>query len=330
MGSQTRGRAVLPVKSKIQIGNAPCSWGLLEFDGLEGEAIGYAQMLDELVETGYRGTELGDWGYLPTEPARLHAELSARGLVLLGAFVPVDLRNSDEHAEGQDAALKTARLLADVAEIAVVESGADDHLPFLVLADANGTDRVRTKHAGRVTPRLGLSATEWKSFARGAEEIARAVRQQTGLTTVFHHHCAGYVETPTEIARLLEMTDPDLLGLVLDTGHLMYGSGHNEPGALLECLDRCADRIWYVHFKDCHPEVANMARREGWDYFEALRHGIFCELGQGCVDFPAVVDWLRRRGYDGWAVVEQDVLPGMGSPRESALRNREYLRSVSV
>ncbi len=86
MGSQTRGRAVLPVKSHIQIGNAPCSWGLLEFDGLEGTAIGYEQMLDELVATGYRGTELGDWGYLPTEPARLHAELDRRGLALFGRF----------------------------------------------------------------------------------------------------------------------------------------------------------------------------------------------------------------------------------------------------
>ena len=313
------------MKSHIQIGNAPCSWGSLEFDGLQGEAIGYEQMLDELVESGYRGTELGDWGYMPTEPVGLHAELDARGLVLLGAFVPVNLKNVDDHAAGQDEAIKIARLLADVSEIS-----EDDHLPFLVLADANGTDSVRTKHAGRVTPQMGLADTEWSNFARGAEKIAGTVKRQTGLATVFHHHCAGYVETPTEIARLLEMTDPDLLGLVLDTGHFLYGSGSNEPGMLLDCLDRFADRIWYVHFKDCHSDEANMARHEGWDYFEALRHGVFCELGQGCVDFPAVVDWLRRRGYDGWVVVEQDVLPGMGSPRESALRNREYLRSVGL
>jgi inosose dehydratase len=330
MGSQTRGRTVLPVMAIIQIGNAPCSWGSLEFEGLEGEAIGYAQMLDELAETGYRGTELGDWGYLPTEPAGLHSEVAARGLALLGAFVPVNLRNADDHVPGQDGALKIARLLAAVASITVVENSEDDHSPFLVLADANGTDIVRTKNAGRVTLEMGLSEAEWRSFSRGAEEIAGAVKHQTGLRTVFHHHCAGYVETPTEIARLLDMTDPNLLGLVLDTGHLMYGSGGNEPGTILDCLDRFADRIWYVHFKDCHPDVANMARREGWDYFEALRHGVFCELGQGGVDFPAVVDWLRRRGYDGWVVVEQDVLPGMGSPRESALRNREYLRSVGV
>jgi len=85
-----------------------------------------------------------------------------------------------------------------------------------------------------------------------------------------------------------------------------------------------------MHFKNCHPEIADRARREGWDYFEAIRQGVFCELGQGCVDFPAVLSRLRQQGYDGWAVVEQDVLPGMGSPKESAGRNREYLRAIGI
>ena len=177
---------------------------------------------------------------------------------------------------------------------------------------------------------MGLPDAAWKNLARGAEGIACAVGEQVGLRTVFHHHCAGFIETPAEVARLLDMTDPDLLGLVLDTGHLMYGSGADDPAALRDCLERFDRRIWHVHLKDCCPDVAATARHEGWDYFEALRHGLFCELGQGCVDFRAVVDWLRGRGFDGWAVVEQDVLPGMGSRKESARRNREYLRSIGV
>jgi inosose dehydratase len=76
--------------------------------------------------------------------------------------------------------------------------------------------------------------------------------------------------------------------------------------------------------------VAGRARAEGWDYNRAIQEGVFCELGQGCVDFPGVVAWLRERGYDGWIVVEQDVLPGMGSPRESARRSREYLASLGL
>lgn len=305
----------------IQIGNAPCSWGSLEFEGLAGEAIGYERMLDELRETGYTGTELGDWGYMPTDPPALRAELERRDLALTGAFVPVALKDREAHAAGEAQALKVARLLI---------AGGEGRSPFLVLADANGTDPVRTLNAGRITPEMGLSAAEWETFAAGAERIARAVLEETGLRTVFHHHCAGYIETPYEIARLMDLTDPALLGLVLDTGHYVYGTGGSDGAAVLAGLDRFADRIWYVHFKDCEPAIAARARAEDWDYFAAVERGVFCELGQGCVHFPAVVAWLRGRGYDGWITVEQDVLPGMGAPRASARRNRAYLASLGL
>lgn len=310
---------------RILLANAPCSWGTLEFDGLEGEPVGYRQMLDELAETGYTGTELGDWGYMPTDPAVLHAELRARGLTMQGAFVPVALSDPEAHEPGVAQALRTARLLA-----AVADRSAQEHLPVLVLADDNGTDPVRTGHAGRITPTMGLSDAAWQTVAQGTNRIAEAVWAETGLRTVFHHHCAGYIETPDEIARLLDLTDPALVGLVFDTGHYAYGAGPDGCAAVLAGLDRFADRIGYVHFKDCDPAVARRARAAGWDYFEAVRHGIFGELGQGGVDFAAVLAWLRQHGYRGWIVVEQDVLPGMGTPRESARRNRGYLRSLGL
>jgi inosose dehydratase len=282
-------------------------------------------MLDELKETGYEGTELGDWGYMPTKPGQLHNELDNRDLVMLGAFVPVALKDADAHQAGLEESLKVARLLADIAE-----KGGYKQLPFLALADDNGTDAVRTKNAGRTSPRMSLTDEQWKMFARGAEDIARAVKSRTGLRTVFHHHCGGFVERPDEVARLLEMTDADLLGLVLDTGHYTYGSGKNDPKVVLEALQLFTGRIWYMHFKDCHPKIADTARNKGWDYFEAVRRGVFCELGRGCVDFQAVLRWLKLQNYDGWIVVEQDVLPGMGSPKQSAQRNRQYLRSLGV
>jgi len=310
---------------QIRIANAPCSWGSLEFEGLEGKAIPYGQMLDELAATGYLGTELGDWGYMPTDPQRLSDELTRRGLMMLGAFVPVALKDAAAHEAGVAESVKIAHLLASVAE-----KGKYEQLPFLALADDNGTDAVRTANAGRTSGEMSLTDRQWKVFARGAEHVAREVKLRTGLSTVFHHHCAGFVERPDEIARLLDMTDPDVLGLVFDTGHYAYGSTNNDPSVVIEGLDRFAERIWYMHFKDCHPEVADSARGRGWDYFEAVRRGVFCELGQGCVDFPAVLNWLRQRDYDGWVVVEQDVLPGMGSPKQSALRNRQYLRAKGV
>ena len=306
--------------SNLLVGNAPCSWGMLEFEEAKGDPIRFPQMLDELASAGYTGTELGDWGYMPTGGPALAAELAARKLTMLGAFVPVELKNPSSHEAGIAAAVKPAKLLSSVARTPA---------PYLVLADANGTDPVRTKLAGRVPPSAGLSAQEWKTFAEGATRVARAVFDETGLRTVFHHHCAGFVETPAEIQRLLELTDPDRLGLVFDTGHFVYGSGPNGAD-MMQFLDSVADRVWYVHCKDCSPGVANRARAEEWDYFTALRHGVFCELGQGSVDFAGLLRWLQAQEYSGYVVVEQDVLPGLGSPRESALRNRSYLRSIEA
>jgi len=300
----------------LRIGNAPCSWGTLEFEAARGVQIPFDRMLDELAETGYGGTELGDWGYMPTDPAVLEAELRKRGLLMLGAFVPVALANPLAHDAGIAAALKTARLLAAV---------ASQPKPFLVLADDNGTVPKRTRHAGRITPALALTQAEWEVFARGADRIGRTVWGETGLRTVFHHHCAGYVETPDEISRVLELTDPDAIGLVFDTGHYAYGAGDCD---VVKGLERFRSRIRYVHLKDCDPRVAQRARAAQWDYFEALRQGVFCELGKGGVDFPAVLGWLAVAGYDRYVLVEQDVLPGMGAPKESARRNREYLRSI--
>ena len=312
----------------IHIANAPCSWGALEFEGLEGqggEAIAYGQMLDELCETGYIGTELGDWGYLPTEPIALRAELEKRNLAMVGAFVPVALKYPELHADGEAEALKVARLLASVAD-----TGGNSQLPCVILADANGTDPVRTQYAGRVTPEMGLGLAEWRTFTNGAEHIARAVHDATGLPVAFHHHCAGYVETPEEIARFLDMTNPYLIGLVFDTGHYLYGTGLVDGAIVLDGLNRFSERIMHVHFKDFQSSVAIQARRESWNYFRALQHGIFCELGLGSVPFAAVAELLRKRSYHGWIVVEQDILPGMGSPKASAQLNRDYLKTIGL
>ena len=298
----------------IKVANAPCSWGVLEFD-LEGEAAGYAQVLNEIVETGYEGTELGDWGFMPTDPDQLRQEIHSRRLTLLGAFVPVMLKDPEAHAAGIEVAVRTARLLAEV----------EGDLPFIVLADDNGKIPKRTQNAGRILAEQGLTDSEGTIFAEGAEKVAQAVKREAGLRTVFHHHCGGYVERPEEIDRLMQLTDPTLLGLCFDTGHYRFGGGDPISG-----LRAHKDRIWHVHFKDCDPEIAGQSRAEKWDYFTSVRNGIFCELGKGDVDFPQIKAELENLGYDGWIVVEQDVLPGMGKPKESARRNREYLASIGL
>jgi len=298
----------------IKIANAPCSWGVLEFD-LEGKAAGFEQVLDEIRETGYEGSELGDWGFMPTEPSALKNELDKRKLSMVGAFVPVFLKDKSKHKAGAEAAVKTAKLMA--------EAGFSE--AFIVLADDNGSVPERTQNAGRVTSGMGLTSEEWKVFAEGANFVANEVKSKTGLRTVFHHHCAGYVETPAEIDQLMALTDPALVGLVLDMGHYKFGGG--DP---LSCLIKHRSRIWHIHFKDCHAELAEQSRKEGWDYFKSVGSGVFCELGKGSVDFPAIVAELKKQQYEGWIVVEQDVLPGMGNPKVCAQKNRAYIQSLGI
>ncbi len=298
----------------IKIANAPCSWGALEFE-LEGKAAGFEQVLNEMKECGYAGTELGDWGFMPTDPRALRAEMDKRDFQLLGAFVPVALKNREAHKPGADVAVRTASLMRD----------AGFPNAFIVLADENGSIPQRTKNAGRVTQDMELTSDEWKVYAEGADYVAREVKEKTGLRTVFHHHCGGYVETPFELDQLMKRTDPSLLGLVLDMGHYTFGGG--DP---LTALKIYRERIWHVHFKDCQNEIATESRAKQFDYFQSVSAGVFCELGKGSVDFPAITAELKAMGYDGWIVVEQDVLPGMGNPKECAKRNREYIQSLGL
>jgi len=298
----------------MRVGNAPCSWGVLEFDLPPAHAPA-SQVLDEMAAAGYVATELGDWGFLPTDPSRLADDVGRRGLALAGAFVPVALARQDALADGVMRAVRTARLLGD--------AGFRD--AFVVLSDDNATVPHRTSRAGRIIAADGLDAGQWDGFASRASTIAAAVLDATGLRTVFHHHCAGYVETPLEIEALLSRIDPSLVGLCLDTGHSMFGGG--DP--LVEIAKHAA-RIWHVHFKDCAHDVAQRARAEGWDYHTSVGHGVFCELGRGMVPFADVRDALRLHNYSGWIIVEQDVLPGLGSPAASAVRNRAFLRRLGL
>lgn len=297
----------------MRVASAPVSWGILEFEGQAGEQQAWPSVLDEMVAAGYTGTELGPYGYLPTDAAALQAALDARGLRLLSAFVPVRLTDLSAHAAGLDAARQVGKLLAACG------------CQHLVLSDDNCADPRRLARAGSITAADGLDDTGWQALASGVNQIAAVLRDECGLETVFHHHCGGFVETTEEVDRFLSLTDPRSVGLCLDTGHAVYGGG--DP---LGWLQRFGDRVTYVHLKDAQPGILTQARAEGWNYLQSVAGGVFCELGQGAVDFPAVLAHLRGRAYDGWLVVEQDILPGQGTPLASAQRNRAYLRGLGL
>jgi inosose dehydratase len=145
----------------IRIANAPCSWGVIE--GTEGDRGGFRRVIDEIAETGYVGTELGDWGFMPTDPDALRSELDARSLALVASFSTPWLQDPARHRQGEDDAVRIAKLLAAV-------GGPDT---FIVLGNDPYGDPVRGKMAGRITAEQGLTDEQWTVFAQGADNLAR-------------------------------------------------------------------------------------------------------------------------------------------------------------
>ncbi len=293
----------------MRIATAPVSWGIFEIKGI-GAQRPYSEVLDEMNRAGYEGTELGPYGYLPTDPKLLRRELAHRHLELVTAFVPVPLSEPDRLEDAFSEALRVADLLGAL--------GAT----LLVLADALHPQRMAI--AGRVTSEDGFTERQWETAAAFLHRVAGACRIR-GLRVAFHHHAGTFVETPSEIERLLAMTDPDMIGLCLDTGHFVYGGG--DP---IHAVRTYESRIWHVHTKDVNPKVLERVRREPLTFLEAVREGLFCPLGDGLVDFPTLIQELRAQGYRGWIVVEQDVDPRRPDvdPLRDAIRSRIYLRRI--
>ena len=183
----------------------------------------------------------------------------------------------------------------------------------------------RTLNAGRITKDMSLTEPQWEVFVQGVESVAKIIKDTFGMRTVFHHHCAGYIETPWEVEKLMALTDPNLVGLCLDMGHYAFGGGIPE-----KALEAYADRIWHVHFKDYDAQIAQASREANGDYFDAIKRGVFCKLGEGTVDFKTIVNILHKINYNDWIVVEQDVLPGMGHPKACAQFNRNYIKTLGL
>lgn len=298
---------------EIKIATAPVSWGVILKD--TPNVPPWKVVLDQMQEAGYTGTELGPYAYMPRDPILLREELARHGLTLTSAYTIVNLVNPAQRQEEYEEALDTIAFLG--------EMGCE----WLVLSDGLFVDPNRSARAGRIRPQDGLSGDDWMSFVRHAEEVARKALNEYGLKTVYHPHVGAYVESPTEVDRFLTDTTPDLINLCLDTAHAMYGG--DDP---VDLARRWGSRVKYLHIKECSkPILDSVLSREG-DYFAGVAAGVFPELGQGSVDFPALLEVLRSLDYHGWAVIEQDVFPDdpNSDPLRSAKKNREYVRKIGM
>jgi len=298
----------------LGVANAPCSWGVLDYE-VDGAIPSAEVVLSEMAEAEYTGTELGDIGFLPTDPDELKAALFDHDLELVASFNAVNLSEPELGFIGDQQVLESAKLLAEV--------GGPNSV--IVLSDSICSDAMRTDCAGRIQPEQAMPQESWEHAAQTANQIANQVLESTGLKTVFHPHCGTFVETPQEVEFMLEVTSPHVLGLCLDTAHYSYGGG--DP---LQLARRYGERIWHVHYKGFNANLAAEARIREMNYHQAIGHGVFSELQDSHVDFAGITEALEDVGYDGWIVVEQDVNPGQGHPIESAKRNRDFMKGLGI
>ena len=269
-------------------------------------------MLDEMVLAGYSGTELGPYGFLPTEPSVLSPELSRRNLKLLASFVPVPLSDPASARMVVDQIRKVGGLLSAL--------GA----PYLVLADAQSEERDRI--AGRVPAdgSKGLDSEQWNQVAKVVAEAAQ-VTEEFGLDLVFHPHISTYVETAKETERFFDVTSATKIGLCLDTGHCEYAGD--------DCIaeaEKYRGILRFVHIKDVDPVVLAEVRRKEMNFEQAVETKVFTIIGEGSIDFPKFFSVLARNNYSGWMVVEQDVKFGATTrpPVESVAASLAYLNKV--
>jgi inosose dehydratase len=294
--------------SRFKFASAPNSWGVLDYRSPSWEQS-YQTMLDEMVFAGYTGTELGPYGFFPTDAKVLERELSPRNLKLLGSFVPVDLTDPASTTIVVEQIRKVGHLLAAV--------GA----PFLVLADQQSPERDRI--AGRVPAdgSEGLNARQWKQVAKVVAEAAQ-VAEEFGLDLVFHPHASTYVEAPHETEQFFDATSASKIGLCLDTGHCTYAGG--DPVVEAEKFRKV---LRFVHIKDVDAKVMAKIRRSDMNFAQAIAANAFTIIGQGSIDFPAFFRVLEKNNYSGWMVVEQDVTFGATTipPVESVAASLKYL-----
>ncbi|MDW3183422.1 TIM barrel protein [Roseobacter sp.] len=292
----------------IRIGNAPCSWGVEFADDARNPT--WRSVLKDCAEAGYTGIELGPVGFMPEDPVELGEALARHDLELIGGVVFRPFHDADAWDDVLDGSVRTCKALA--------AHGAK----HLVLIDSISPRRAPT--AGRASEAEQMDSAEWNAYRDRIATIAKMGAEEYDLTVGIHAHAAGFMDFEPELERLLDEVDEKILKICFDTGHHSYAGF--DPVAFMQ---RHIGRISYMHFKDINPTVKAdvIAKRTG--FYDACGQGIFCNLGQGDVDFPAVRQVLLDAGFEGWCTVEQDCDPLLDpDPLGDARANREYLESI--
>ena len=293
----------------LQLGSCPDSWGVWYAD--DPRQTPWERFLDELAEAGYRWLELGPYGYLPTDPARLGDEIAKRGLSVAGGTVA---GVGGPHKDFDAVVEETRRVAALTTAL-----GASN----VVFVPVPG---YRDDVTGAYHEPAILDAAAWAALTRNSNELGRILLEEYGVHLRFHPHADYQVETQEQVERFLAETDPRFVSLCLDTGHLAYRRA-DVPGL----IRKYPERVGYVHIKQMDPGIAARAANEDLAFGQAVAMGASIEPPAGEPDIPAVVEALSELDAELFVVVEQDMYPvEFDVPLPIATRTRSYLNSVGL
>ena len=290
------------MENDIRLAIAPIGWTNDDMPELGGE-IPFEQCISEMALAGFEGSEVGN--KYPRDPERLNKALKLRGLTICNAWFSSFL---------------TTKSLVEVEKDFVQQCDFLFAVGARVIGAAEQGNSIQGKPLPIFDAKPRFTEEEWKRLTKGLNHLG-ALAKKKGMQLVYHHHMGTGVQTTEEIDRLMEMTDPELVGLLYDTGHLVF-SGEDH----LAILHKYLKRIKHVHLKNVRFEVMEKAEKEKWSFLQAVRNGVFTVPGDGGLDFVPVFDALKSGGYKGWWVVEAEQDPAKANPLEYALIARKYIK----
>lgn len=292
--------------NKVKLGIAPIGWTNDDMPDL-GKENTFEQCISEAALAGFAGTEVGN--KYPKDPKTLHWYLKLRGLSIASAWFSSFLTTAPY--EETEAAFVQHRdfLYAMGAKVIVVSEQGHS------IQGQMETPVFEKKYV--------MNDGEWEKLTTGLEKLGRLAAERE-MKLVYHHHMGTVVQTTPEIDRLMQQTDPALVSLLFDSGHLVY-SGEDA----MEILKKYIARIHHVHLKDIRPEVVNKIKTDQLSFLQGVRLGAFTVPGDGSIDFAPIFEELAKAGYEGWLLVEAEQDPAIANPFEYALKAREYIRKTA-
>ncbi|MGP4079251.1 myo-inosose-2 dehydratase [Pseudalkalibacillus sp. R45] len=293
-------------ESKVKIGIAPIGWTNDDMPEL-GQEITFEQCISEMALAGFTGTEVGN--KYPRDPQVLKKALELRNLEIASAWFSAFL-TTKPFQETEVAFIKHRDFLYEMGAKVIVVSEQGHSIQGKMDAPLFDAKPVFTDE-------------EWKRLTVGLNKLG-SLAQEKGMNIVFHHHMGTGVQTTEEVDRLMEMTDPELVHLLFDTGHLFFSGA--DP---LVVLERYRPRIKHVHLKDVRLDVAEKVKQEKLSFLQAVKEGVFTVPGDGDFDFAPVFKRLSETDYEGWMLVEAEQDPAKANPLEYAIMAREYIKKAS-